>query len=137
MITTKQNKLQKTSIIVHLFSLAGLVLAINLRHQLGSWIEIILPISLGLWMFTFYFSFNKTGLFNFTHTKLTSLDERELAVTSKAIRFAYSVFSILILILLFFYALTSATVHTIVAGVMVYVAHVLPAVYLGWKGEER
>jgi len=136
-MSTKQNKFQKASIIIHLTSLLAWVLGIHLHDLLGSWINIALPIFLGLWMLSLYFSFNKTGLWRFAHTKVTDLDERELAVTNKAIRFGYSAFSILVLLLLFFYALTSFEVQMIVAGVMIYVAHIMPAVYLGWMGEER
>ncbi|MCD6345983.1 MAG: hypothetical protein J7L96_01040 [Bacteroidales bacterium] len=133
----RKNNLQKISIVVHLISLLGLMSCFEFRSQLGSWFELTSAISLGLWMLSFYFSFNKTGLWKFTHTKVRDLDERELIVTSKAIRFGYSVLAIVTAILLFIYALTPIQAHVFVAAIILYLAHVLPAVYLGWKGEER
>ncbi len=133
----KKNRLQRISITIHLISLPALVCKIMTGDQLGSWFQIVAGTFLGLWMLTFYFSFNRTGLFNFTHTKVKNLDERELEVSRRALRFAYSVFSIVAVLLLFCIALTSLKVGVLMAAAMLYLAHVLPAVYLGWTGEKR
>jgi hypothetical protein len=139
MPSTNRNNLQKVSIVIQLISLVCWTLLFNPWTQIVAevWAKNLFLISLGLFALSSYFSFQKTGLLKFTHTKTKDLDERELVVTNNAIRFGYSVLSIVASLLLFVIALTSWQIHVTHAAFILYMAHVLPAVYLGWKGEKR
>ncbi|MCK5820297.1 MAG: hypothetical protein KAH17_00355 [Bacteroidales bacterium] len=139
MTTKKKNTLQKISIVIHLISLVGWTLVFSpfTKALPEIWAKNLFLISLGICALSSYFSFRKTGLLKFTHTKTQDLDERELAVTNDAIRFGYSALAITASILLFVIALTSWQIHVTHAAFILYFSHVLPAIYLGWKGEER
>ena len=139
MSTKKKNTLQKTSIVIHLISLVSWTVIFNPWTQIVSevWAKNLFLISIGICALSSYFSFNKTGLLKFTHTKTKDLDERELIVTNNAIRFGYSALGIVASLLLFVIALTSWQIHVTHAAFILYIAHILPAVYLGWMGEKR
>lgn len=139
MSSTKKNNLQKVSIVIHLISLVCWTLLFNPWTQIvaEAWAKNLFLVSLGLCALSSIFSFQRTGLLKFTHTKTKDLDERELQVTNNAIRFGYSVLAIVTTLLLFVIALTPWQIHVTHAAFTLYLAHVLPAVYLGWQGEKR
>lgn len=139
MSSIKKNTLQKVSIVIHLISLVCWTILFNPWTQIvaEAWAKNLFLISIGLSALSSYFSFRKTGLLKFTHTKTKDLDERELIVTNNAIRFGYSILAMVVSLLLFVIALTSWQIHVTHAAFTLYIAHILPAVYLGWKGEKR
>ncbi len=139
-MTTKQkNTLRRISIVIHLISLLGWSFVFSPFTNIfpEAWAKNLFLTSLLICAISSYFSFQKTGLLRFTHIKTQDLDERELAVTNKAIRFGYSALAIVASLLLFVFALTSLQIHVTHAAVILYFSHILPAVYLGWMGEER
>ncbi len=135
MSDNKLKLLRKGSIVIHLLSFAFFVVAMNfkLRYEPGSWLNISGTLSLGLWMLTFYFAFNRSGIGKFLTYKVDKLDERELVDYHRALRFAYWVFVFLVLALVMVYALTQTKIQIYHAIIMLYIAHILPGVYLGWK----
>jgi len=139
MSKSKKNALQKTSIVIHLVSLVCWTLLFNPWTNIvpEDWAEGLFLKSLILSAISAWFAFQNTGLLKFTHTKTKDLDERELIVTNNAIRFGYSALAIVATLLLFVIALTSWQIHVTHAAFILYTSHILPAVYLGWKGEKR
>ncbi len=139
MSVKKKNYVQRVSIVLHLLSL----LLWSTFYMIGPKImNEVLARNLGLlfmfpWALTSRFSFHNTGLWRFTHTKTKDLDERELEVTNKAIRFSYSVMAITTPMVLYAFFFAKLQLNVVLPFGFLYVAHVMPAVYLGWFGEER
>ncbi len=125
----------KTGIVLNLLSLAFLVLSWSTNSYTKTKLGLIITclFALLVLLYTYYYSFWQTGLWKFTHKIVPKLDEREYAVNNRALRFAYSVFTIVVLALLMYYALTKTLPHMVPVAGLIYFAHILPAVYLGWK----
>jgi len=81
---------------------------------------------------SFALTFVKSGLWGFTHKALKKLDEREIALTSKNLRYAYAIFSIFVLLLLFIFALTETPIDMLMVAALLLFAHLLPAAILAW-----
>ena len=138
MSTNKTNTLQRVSIVAHLIFLViwgSLFMVGMIKNE--DWTKEIGLLFMFLWAITSRFSFHKTGLWKFTHTKTKDLDERELAVTNKAIRFAYSVLAVLTPLVIYVFIFAHIKLTIWIPFFFLYIAHVLPAVYLGWLGEKR
>ena len=85
----------------------------------------------------------RTGLWRLTHAPVESLDERELAITHAALRFAYAGFTVTCLLIV----LAHAVVYRLVPGLdfaisvplaasLIYLAHTLPGSVLAWTERE-
>jgi glucan phosphoethanolaminetransferase (alkaline phosphatase superfamily) len=82
---------------------------------------------------TFYFSFGKTGLWNMVHSKNHRLDERQTLVVLNAMKYSYSIFSIGIIAIMYIFSLFfSGQISPLLIASLLYLAHTLPAAYLGW-----
>ncbi len=115
-----------------LFSIVGLFHGLN--NAAASpyfYLWEILPIALLIWSFVIVFW--KTGMWNIVHYD-KKLDERENAQVLEALRLAYSIFSILVLFVIYVVAVIDRSPITVIgaAGIL-YLAHTLPAAVLGWK----
>jgi len=84
-------------------------------------------------IFSFIKVFVKTGLWKMVHSGNTELDEREMQVVLKALKYSYSVFVIFILLLIYGFALFNREpINIILAACLLYIAHILPAIIIGW-----
>jgi len=125
----------KIGIVLNLLALAFLVLSwtVNPVNNTRLGLAITGIFALSVLVYTYYYSFVQTGLWRFTHTVVPKLDEREYALTNRALRFAYAVFTVVVLAYLLFSVLSKKLPHIIPVVSLIYFAHILPAVYLGWK----
>ena len=85
---------------------------------------------------TIFFVYLKTGLWGFTHRVLKKLDEREIILTSKSLRIAYTIFSVGILILMTITSLTNFSLHMVTIAGLILFAHILPASIIAWNEGE-
>jgi len=121
-------------IIINFISLILLVLIFELIKsgfltQKHIFFEIV-PIS--ILIFTYIQQFVSTELWKFTHKSLQKLDEREMQLSNKALRFSYSFFTILSLGLIYIYSLLGMRIHVVFIASLLYLAHILPAYFISW-----
>ncbi len=81
---------------------------------------------------SFAITFIKTGLWEFTHKPFEKLDEREIALTGKSLRYAYAILTVFILILLLSYSLLNKQISVVLVASLIIFAHVLPASIIAW-----
>ena len=90
-------------------------------------------------IFTFFLislfkAFIKTGFWKMVHTSSKNLDEREAHVVLNALRYAYSIFTITCLIIIYAFAIAEyQPIDVLLAGGLLYLAHTLPAAIVGWN----
>ena len=132
---SKQNPNLRILIIANLVALSYIVLSWELfqDNHTDTLVLIAQGMSLATLLITYYAAFWHTGLWKYTHRKVDQLDERELAENDRALRFAYSSFTVLVLALLLIYVLADISLTIIPVVSLIYLAHILPAVYLGWR----
>ena len=76
-----------------------------------------------------------TRIWQFNHMPVSKLDERELQITSHALRYAYGIFTVIAVVTFYLYSLTGLQVSVILAGGMLYFSHILPASIIAWTGK--
>ena len=86
----------------------------------------------------FLISLNKafiiTKFWKMVHASSKNLDEREMQVVLKALRYAYGIFTIICLVIIYAFAIAeSQPIDVILAGGLLYLAHTLPAAIVGWN----
>ncbi len=81
---------------------------------------------------TYLAVFRKRGLWRFVHRDFETMDEREKILAGNAVQKAYSLFAILILIILMVYALSEHSINMIVVSFLTYLAHIIPSAVLAW-----
>jgi len=134
----KSIKKRRIGIIITLLSLIGIVLIFE-YCKIAEWnmffmvTEIVLFI---IFLASFVATFIKTGLWGFIHKPLTSLDEREIVLTGKSLRYAYSIFTVATLALLLYFAVTNTPIDMVLVVSLILFAHILPAVYIAWTEKE-
>ena len=85
-------------------------------------------------LFSFFKAFIITKFWKIVHTSSKNLDEREMQVVLNAVRYAYSIFAIICLILIYAFAIAEKqAIDVLLAGGLLYLAHTLPAAIVGWK----
>ncbi|MBN1213652.1 MAG: hypothetical protein JXA92_13855 [candidate division Zixibacteria bacterium] len=85
----------------------------------------------------------RTRLWYLTHSPVDNLDERQREVTLDALRFSYSYFTVILLLLFLAFELlrryssgfSGVSIMPVIA-VMIYTAHTLPAAILAWTEKE-
>ena len=98
---------------------------------------LILAILLTIVLWSFIVVYGRTGLWTKTHLDSKHLDERELQVHSNALRLSYSLFVIITLLVVYGYALSEREpIDVVIAGGLLYMAHILPASVIGWTEQE-
>ena len=91
---------------------------------------------LAIFLFSFLKAFIKTKFWKMVHTSSKNLDEREMQIVLNALRYAYSIFAIICLIIIYAFAIAEyQPIDVILAGGLLYLAHTLPAAIVGWKEE--
>ena len=90
--------------------------------------------SLAIFIFSFFRAFIKTKLWKLVHTSYKNLDEREMQVVLNSLRYAYSIFAIICLIIIYAFAIAEYhPIDVLLAGGLLYLAHTLPAAIAGWN----
>ena len=81
-------------------------------------------------------TFFKTGLWKFTHKPLNNLDEREIELTSKSLRYAYSLFTVIVLLLLLSFSVINKPLNIVLVVSLILVAHKLPVSVIAWTEKQ-
>lgn len=85
---------------------------------------------------SFIYAYIQTGSFKFVHAKSEKMDERETQLVGKALRYSYSFFTIVVLVIIYVYALVeNGPIDVVIAAGLLYFAHTLPAAILTWWGK--
>ncbi len=125
---------RRMGVILTLLSL-GLMVFIFEYGKIEQW-NTVLQISGILSIIVFIASliptFFKTGLWKFIHKPLKELDEREIVLTSKSLRYAYSIFTVVVLSLLLILAITTLQIDVVLVAALILFAHLLPASVIAW-----
>ena len=82
----------------------------------------------------------RSRLWKLIHAPIRELDERELQLTDKSLRYAYSIYSITCLLILAycFYGLAEGrdlAMGALVLACLIYLAHTLPAAIIAWMAK--
>ena len=130
---------RKVGVILTLLSLCSMVIIFEfckIKRSANLFIvtEIIAFI---IFLVSFVLTYLKTGLWQFTHKALKKLDEREIALTSKSLRLAYAIFTVVILILLLSLAITNTPIDVVLVASLILFAHILPASFIAWTEKEK
>lgn len=82
-------------------------------------------------------AFFRTRLWKMTHASVTRLDERQVQVVLNAIRYSYSIFVIVCLLVVYGFAVFAMkAIDVVIAGSLLYLAHTLPAAVVGWTEKD-
>lgn len=85
-------------------------------------------------LFSLFKAFIITKFWKMVHTSSKNLDEREMQVVLNALKYAYGIFAIICLILIYTFAIAEKQpIDVLLAGGLLYLAHTLPAAIVGWK----
>jgi hypothetical protein len=98
-------------------------------------IMIIFEIGLcALFVLSFFHALIRTKLWKFVHSDENKLDEREIQVVLKSLKYSYSVFTILCIVIFYSIAvMEQGPVDVLMAGALLYLAHTIPAFIVGWQ----
>jgi len=134
----KSIKKRRIGVIFTLLSLCSMVLIFEYCkiEQRDSAIIAIEIIPIIIFIVSFILTFIKTGLWGFIHQPLKKLDEREIALTSKSLRYAYGIFTVVTLILLLSLAITYTQIDVVLVASLILFAHILPASYIAWTEKD-
>ncbi len=131
----KQEKTNgKTGVIATVLSLIAIVVIFEFgKANLQIVYFVVLEFSAILvFLLSFFLTYAKTGLWKFTHKPLKELDEREIALTSKSLRYAYGIFSVTVLALLLSLAITETQIDIVLVVSLMLFAHIIPASVIAW-----
>jgi hypothetical protein len=86
---------------------------------------------------SFNIAFKKSGLWKLVHRSQKKLDERELQIVHKAVRYSYIIFVIISLALIYLFAVAEGRpIDVLLAASLIYLAHTLPAIVIAFSKEE-
>ena len=134
----KSIKKRRIGVILTLLSLCSMVIIFEYCkiEQRDNKIMAFETIPIIIFIVSFIKTFIKTGLWGFIHKPLKKLDEREIALTSKSLRYAYSIFTVVTLFLLLSLAITHTPIDVVLVASLILFAHILPASYIAWTEKE-
>ena len=133
--TSKSNR--RIGVIINFICLTVIVLLFELIKLKREPILLIYElIPFGIFILSYIIYFVKTGLWKFTHKSLNKLDEREIQLTNKSLRFSYSIFTIITLSLFMIYTLLGLQVNMVLVVSLLFLAHILPAYYISWTAKQ-
>lgn len=126
------------SVLMTLLSMIGVITSFELGVNIGwsVFLKIASIVFLALLFISYPLGFVRTGLWNFTHRRINELDEREMQLTGKSLRIAYSVFSIIVLVILYVFALLEIKVSVVLAAGLLLFAHMLPSAVIVFSEKE-
>lgn len=132
-------KKNTTAVVINYVSLILMLVIFYAVHWLGlNRIFIIFEIlPLCAIIISFNYAFNKSGLWKLVHKSQKTLDERELHIVHKAIKYSYSMFVIICLVLIFLFAVAEGRpIDVLLATSLIYLAHTLPAAVISFSADE-
>ena len=87
-----------------------------------------------IFLFSLFKAFIQTKFWKIVHTSSKKLDEREFQVVLNALRYAYGIFVIICLVIIYAFAVAEYhPIDVVLAGGLLYLAHTLPAAIIGWN----
>jgi hypothetical protein len=87
-----------------------------------------------VFIISFVRAFIRNHLWRMVHIADKYLDERELQVVLRALRFSYSIFTITTLAIIYLFAIAEkGPIDVLLAAALVLFAHTLPAAVIGWR----
>ena len=117
------------SLIVGMF----LFYAVKIYHLPLSFLMLEIGI-FAIFIFSLYKAFIQTNFWKLVHAKSINLDEREMQVVLNALRYAYGIFAIICLVIIYAFAIAEfRPIDVVLAGGLLYLAHTLPAAIIGWN----
>jgi len=125
---------RRLGVVVTFLTLLGVVFVFEYGVT-EQWNNILKIVEIGLiivFVISFVVTYVKTGLWKFTHKSLDKLDEREVLLTSKSLRYAYGIFTIMVLGLLLSFSVIGRPINIILVVSLILVAHILPASVIAW-----
>ena len=128
-----------TAVVINYVSLILMLVIFYVIQWLGlNKIFIIIEvIPLTAIIISFNFAFNKSGLWKLVHKSQKKLDERELQIVHTAIKYSYTLFVIISLVLILLFAVAEGRpIDVLLAASLIYLAHTLPAAVIAFSGEE-
>ncbi len=132
-------KINKSAVVVNFISLLIILVIFYAVQWLGlnRFFFIIEILPLTAIIISFNFAFNKSGLWNLVHKSQKKLDERELQIVHTAIKYSYTMFVIISLVLILLFAVAEGKpIDALLAASLIYLAHTLPAAVIAFSGEE-
>lgn len=135
---TKSIQERRIGVVVTFICLFSVVSIFEYGRNIG-WdnsLKIAEIILLVVFITSLIFTFFKTGLWKFTHKPLNNLDEREIKLTSKSLRYAYSMFTVIVLLLLLLFSIINKPLNIVLVVSLILVAHMLPASVIAWTEKQ-
>lgn len=87
-----------------------------------------------IFLISLFKAFIITKFWEMVHTSSKNLDEREMQVVLNALRYAYSIFAVICLIIIYAFAIAEyQPIDVLLAGGLLFLAHTLPASIVGWN----
>lgn len=133
---------RKSGVILNYLCLFLFVALFYSTEHITGWNSIVIICTLLLLVMTvitFIKVYVKSGLWKLIHSKIEKLDDREIYVTHEALRYAYAIISVVLLIIIFVMALTSMgkdALGPVLPASLIYFAHTLPSAVIVWKDKE-
>ena len=122
-------------ILNYLSLVAGMLLfyAVKIYHLPLSFLMFEIGI-FAIFLFSLFKAFIQTKFKKLVHAKSKNLDEREMQVVLNALRYAYGIFAIICLVIIYAFAVAEYhPIDVVLAGGLLYLAHTLPAAIIGWN----
>ena len=122
-------------ILNYLSLVAGMLLfyAVKIYHLPLSFLMFEIGI-FAIFLFSLFKAFIQTKFWKIVHTSSKKLDEREFQVVLNALRYAYGIFVIICLVIIYAFAVAEYhPIDVVLAGGLLYLAHTLPAAIIGWN----
>ncbi len=122
-------------ILNYLSLVAGMLLfyAVKIYHLSLSFLMFEIGI-FAIFLFSLFKAFIQTKFWKIVHTSSKKLDEREFQVVLNALRYAYGIFVIICLVIIYAFAVAEYhPIDVVLAGGLLYLAHTLPAAIIGWN----
>ncbi|MEA2104282.1 MAG: hypothetical protein U9P79_06550 [Candidatus Cloacimonadota bacterium] len=126
----------RSAVLINYFCIIiALILFYGIKYAGFSKIFLLLEIiPLICLIISFRIAFSTSNLWKLTHSSFRKLDEREIQIVYKATTYSYSIFTILCLVLIYtFYLLGFPIIDVVLAGSLLYIAHILPASIIVWN----
>ncbi len=137
-LSKKKRRIGVVLNITSLFLIVFLFELIRFDTGIGKAIGFMLiGFSLAVVIISFIIIFGSTGIWKITHQRMKALDERQIQVILNATRISYSIFVILVLFLIYGFALLEmGPIDVVMAAALLYLAHLLPASIMAWTEKE-
>jgi hypothetical protein len=135
-ISKSKSKRRMSIILNYGFLLTSLIFAfIGEYYEWSLYVLVCFWGSVAFCLLTFGSIHFKTGLWRLVHAKVETLDEREMQLTLGSLRYSYTIFTILALLVILctvIFGVGSQTLRLIIFWVLLYLAHTLPSSIIGW-----